>query len=63
MIRSHEDAAGLAPRVPVIALTADDHAETEQSLLALGAQAVIQKPLCLEYLDMFLPRVDAQSAA
>lgn len=59
MIRNHEEEKADGQRVAIIALTADDHPETEKSLLAVGAQAVVEKPLCLDYLDVFAPRSDA----
>ncbi len=62
LIRSHEDTEGTDRKLTIIALTADDRPDTEQSLMSVGAQAVIEKPLCMEYLDLFLPRADVAAA-
>ena len=43
-IRAHEVENGL-PSVPILVLTADDRAESRQTILALGASGVIAKPV------------------
>ena len=53
LFRTHEDAHGGDERLPIIALTADEDAELSRAMIAVGAQAVIHKPLTVEHLERF----------
>lgn len=51
LYRTHEDAFGEEERLPIIALTADDDEDLSKAMIAVGAQAVIHKPLTFEHLE------------
>lgn len=61
LIRSHEEARHGEARLPILALTADDDEDLRRHMLAVGAQAVIQKPLMEHHLQALLP-AGAQAA-
>lgn len=54
LFRTHEDAHGGDARLPIVALTADEDTELSRAMIAVGAQAVVHKPLTVEHLDRFL---------
>ena len=62
LYRTHEDANSDGDRLPIVALTADDQPEIARTMLAVGAEDVIVKPLLVEHLHRYFETRDSAAA-